>query len=203
MRSAKAPADVAPEESAHAQETRDRAQARAEEAASRCAARWSRCSPTSRVTSRFSPIPASPGPTRRPPPTTAPRRPVRRPPQELTTAFRARPKDPPDENAPYAAEAVREVDRRLRRHLRRQPRRGRRPQCPGKEARHDDLSLWLTKGMGFGGAGGDWGQRVDQEYFTNALGRGEPASICTRSATPSAWTTSTTGPRRPTSAASS
>jgi hypothetical protein len=42
-------------------------------------------------------------------------------------------------------------------------------QCPGKEARHYDLSLWLTKGMGFGGAGGDWGQRVDQEYFTNAL----------------------------------
>lgn len=42
-------------------------------------------------------------------------------------------------------------------------------QCPGKEERHYDQSLWLTKGMGFGGAGGDWGQRVDQEYFTDAL----------------------------------
>jgi hypothetical protein len=42
-------------------------------------------------------------------------------------------------------------------------------QCPGKEAHHYDMSLWLTKGMGFGGAGGDWGQRLDQEYFTNAL----------------------------------
>ncbi|MER5435895.1 cellulose-binding domain-containing protein [Streptomyces sp. NPDC002588] len=42
-------------------------------------------------------------------------------------------------------------------------------QCPGKEARHYDQSLWLTKGMGFGGAGGDWGQRLDQEYFTSAM----------------------------------
>ncbi|MER5182997.1 cellulose binding domain-containing protein [Streptomyces sp. NPDC002896] len=42
-------------------------------------------------------------------------------------------------------------------------------QCPGGAARHYDQSLWLTKGMGFGGAGGDWGQRVDQEYFTGAL----------------------------------
>lgn len=42
-------------------------------------------------------------------------------------------------------------------------------QCPGKEAHHYDESLWLTKGMGFGGAGGDWGQRLDQEYFTSAM----------------------------------
>lgn len=42
-------------------------------------------------------------------------------------------------------------------------------QCPGKEAHHYDQSLWLTKGMGFGGAGGDWGQRLDQEYFTSAM----------------------------------
>lgn len=41
-------------------------------------------------------------------------------------------------------------------------------QCPGKEAEHYDESLWLTKGMQ-GGAGGDWGQRVGQEYFVNAL----------------------------------
>ncbi|MGC4087493.1 MAG: hypothetical protein QM756_06305 [Polyangiaceae bacterium] len=33
--------------------------------------------------------------------------------------------------------------------------------CPGGAASHYDLSLWLTYGMGFGGAGGDWGQRVD------------------------------------------
>ncbi|WP_460073472.1 hypothetical protein [Streptomyces sp. YKOK-I1] len=41
-------------------------------------------------------------------------------------------------------------------------------QCPGKETEHYDESLWLTKGMQ-GGAGGDWGQRVGQEYFVNAL----------------------------------
>ncbi|MGY4740895.1 hypothetical protein [Streptomyces sp. ATMOS53] len=40
--------------------------------------------------------------------------------------------------------------------------------CPGGTARHYDQSLWLTKGFG-GGAGGDWGQRVGQEYFTSAL----------------------------------
>ncbi|MFE7073178.1 hypothetical protein ACFU96_24150 [Streptomyces sp. NPDC057620] len=40
--------------------------------------------------------------------------------------------------------------------------------CPGGAARHYDQSLWLTKGFG-GGAGGDWGQRVGQEYFTGAL----------------------------------
>ncbi|NNN34452.1 cellulose-binding protein [Streptomyces sp. S3(2020)] len=40
--------------------------------------------------------------------------------------------------------------------------------CPGKEAEHYDESLWLTKGFE-GGAGGDWGQRVGQEYFTGAL----------------------------------
>ncbi|WP_416971075.1 hypothetical protein [Streptomyces sp. 4F14] len=40
--------------------------------------------------------------------------------------------------------------------------------CPGGAARHYDQSLWLTKGFG-GGAGGDWGQRVGQEYFVNTL----------------------------------
>ncbi|MFI1729015.1 hypothetical protein ACH40E_07215 [Streptomyces acidicola] len=40
--------------------------------------------------------------------------------------------------------------------------------CPGGVARHYDQSLWLTKGFQ-GGAGGDWGQRVGQEYFTGAL----------------------------------
>ncbi|MHB9856899.1 hypothetical protein [Streptomyces sp. YIM S03343] len=43
-------------------------------------------------------------------------------------------------------------------------------QCPGKEEAHYDQSLWLTKGFS-GGAGGDWGQRVGQEYFVNALGQ--------------------------------
>ncbi|MGW2885535.1 hypothetical protein ACWDDN_09300 [Streptomyces griseoruber] len=42
--------------------------------------------------------------------------------------------------------------------------------CPGGTARHYDQSLWLTKGFQ-GGAGGDWGQRVGQEYFTSALGQ--------------------------------
>lgn len=41
-------------------------------------------------------------------------------------------------------------------------------QCPGGEPRHYDQSLWLTQGMG-GGAGGDWGQRMGQEYFVNSL----------------------------------
>ncbi|KAF2181681.1 hypothetical protein K469DRAFT_791279 [Zopfia rhizophila CBS 207.26] len=36
--------------------------------------------------------------------------------------------------------------------------------CPAGAARHYDQSLWLTPGFG-GGAGGDWGQRVGQEYF--------------------------------------
>lgn len=40
--------------------------------------------------------------------------------------------------------------------------------CPGGTARHYDQSLWLTKGFQ-GGAGGDWGQRVGQEYFTGVL----------------------------------
>ena len=40
--------------------------------------------------------------------------------------------------------------------------------CPGGVARHYDQSLWLTKGFQ-GGAGGDWGQRMGQEYFTGAL----------------------------------
>ncbi|MFF1318494.1 hypothetical protein ACFVZZ_03500 [Streptomyces chartreusis] len=42
--------------------------------------------------------------------------------------------------------------------------------CPGGAARHYNQSLWLTKGFQ-GGAGGDWGQRVGQEYFTSALGQ--------------------------------
>jgi hypothetical protein len=42
-------------------------------------------------------------------------------------------------------------------------------QCPGGAAHHYDQSLWLTQGMG-GGAGGDWGQRMGQEYFVNSLG---------------------------------
>jgi hypothetical protein len=40
------------------------------------------------------------------------------------------------------------------------------PQCSGGVANHYDMSLWLTAGMS-GGAGGDWGQRVGSEYFTN------------------------------------
>jgi hypothetical protein len=41
-------------------------------------------------------------------------------------------------------------------------------QCPGGASHHYDQSLWLTQGMG-GGAGGDWGQRMGQEYFVNSL----------------------------------
>jgi hypothetical protein len=36
--------------------------------------------------------------------------------------------------------------------------------CPAGAGRHYDQSLWLTDGFQ-GGAGGDWGQRVGQEYF--------------------------------------
>ncbi|GIJ90500.1 hypothetical protein Asppvi_009455 [Aspergillus pseudoviridinutans] len=36
--------------------------------------------------------------------------------------------------------------------------------CPAGASRHYDQSLWLTDGFQ-GGAGGDWGQRVGQEYF--------------------------------------
>jgi hypothetical protein len=39
------------------------------------------------------------------------------------------------------------------------------PQCQGGVANHYDMSLWLTAGFS-GGAGGDWGQRVASEYFT-------------------------------------
>lgn len=42
--------------------------------------------------------------------------------------------------------------------------------CPGGASHHYDMSLWLTQGMGLGGAGGDWGQRIDKDYFVNALG---------------------------------
>jgi hypothetical protein len=41
--------------------------------------------------------------------------------------------------------------------------------CPGGAAHHYDLSLWLTQGMGIGGAGGDWGQRIDKDYYVDAL----------------------------------
>ncbi|KAL2826666.1 hypothetical protein BDW59DRAFT_62936 [Aspergillus cavernicola] len=40
--------------------------------------------------------------------------------------------------------------------------------CPGGAERHYDESLWLTDGFE-GGAGGDWGQRVGQEYFMENL----------------------------------
>jgi hypothetical protein len=43
--------------------------------------------------------------------------------------------------------------------------------CPGGASHHYDMSLWLTQGMGIGGAGGDWGQRIDKDYFVNALGQ--------------------------------
>ncbi|MCH7230847.1 cellulose binding domain-containing protein [Glycomyces sp. L485] len=42
------------------------------------------------------------------------------------------------------------------------------PNCPGGYDHHYDQSLWLTEGMG-GGAGGDWGQRMGQEYFVDSL----------------------------------
>ncbi|MGC5010502.1 hypothetical protein ACLQ2R_07015 [Streptosporangium sp. DT93] len=45
---------------------------------------------------------------------------------------------------------------------------GQYPNCPGGAARHYDMSLWLTAGMG-GGAGGDWGQRVGSEYFVSNI----------------------------------
>ena len=41
--------------------------------------------------------------------------------------------------------------------------------CPGGAAHHYDLSLWLTQGMGLGGAGGGWGQRIDKDYYVDAL----------------------------------
>ncbi|GAA3524543.1 hypothetical protein GCM10022295_02940 [Streptomyces osmaniensis] len=40
-------------------------------------------------------------------------------------------------------------------------------------------NAWLTKGFQ-GGAGGDWGQRVGQEYFTSALGQGEHPPLSAR-----------------------
>jgi len=43
--------------------------------------------------------------------------------------------------------------------------------CPGGASHHYDMSLWLTQGMGIGGAGGDWGQRIDKDYFVGALGQ--------------------------------
>ncbi|KAE8355452.1 hypothetical protein BDV28DRAFT_42730 [Aspergillus coremiiformis] len=44
--------------------------------------------------------------------------------------------------------------------------------CPGGAARHYDQSLWLTDGFN-GGAGGDWGQRIGQEYFMQNLDAGD------------------------------
>ncbi|KAF2126256.1 hypothetical protein P153DRAFT_399710 [Dothidotthia symphoricarpi CBS 119687] len=40
--------------------------------------------------------------------------------------------------------------------------------CKAGAARHYDESLWLTPGFE-GGAGGDWGQRIGQEYFMSNL----------------------------------
>jgi len=40
--------------------------------------------------------------------------------------------------------------------------------CTGGAAHHYDHSLWLTSGFS-GGAGGDWGQRISSEYFTQLL----------------------------------
>ncbi|KAI9372372.1 hypothetical protein BJX61DRAFT_542780 [Aspergillus egyptiacus] len=40
--------------------------------------------------------------------------------------------------------------------------------CPNGADRHYDESLWLTDGFQ-GGAGGDWGQRMGQEYFMQAI----------------------------------
>jgi hypothetical protein len=45
---------------------------------------------------------------------------------------------------------------------------GRYPSCPGGEAHHYDMSLWLTAGFG-GGHDGDWGQRVGSEYFMRTI----------------------------------
>jgi hypothetical protein len=41
--------------------------------------------------------------------------------------------------------------------------------CPGGASHHYDMSLWLTSGFS-GGAGGDWGQRISSEYYTQLLG---------------------------------
>ena len=68
------------------------------------------------------------------------------------------------------------------------------PGCPGGAAHHYDMSLWLTAGM-VGGVGGDWGQRVGSEYLVATSAATTSTSCSTRSATVSAWTTSTTGPR--------
>lgn len=45
------------------------------------------------------------------------------------------------------------------------------PGCEGGRDNHYDMSLWLTAGMQ-GGAGGDWGQRIGQEYFIGAIDQG-------------------------------
>lgn len=44
--------------------------------------------------------------------------------------------------------------------------------CPGGAANHYDMSLWLTNGMGMGGAGGDWGQRVDYDFTLSGFAAG-------------------------------
>lgn len=43
------------------------------------------------------------------------------------------------------------------------------PGCTGGAANHFDMHLWLTEGMGIGGAGGDWGQRLDRAYFMDSV----------------------------------
>lgn len=41
------------------------------------------------------------------------------------------------------------------------------PSCPGGFDNHFDLSLWLTDDFGY--VGGDWGQRLDRDYFVNSV----------------------------------
>ena len=41
------------------------------------------------------------------------------------------------------------------------------PSCPGGFDDHFDLSLWLTDDFGY--VGGDWGQRLDRDYFVNSV----------------------------------
>lgn len=41
------------------------------------------------------------------------------------------------------------------------------PGCAGGADNHFDMSLWLTDDFGF--VGGDWGQRLDRDYFVNSV----------------------------------
>lgn len=49
--------------------------------------------------------------------------------------------------------------------------------CAAGAANHYDMSLWLTNGMGMGGAGGDWGQRVDYAGTLSSFAGGGLAHI--------------------------